>query len=395
MSSAQVVVGRQPIYDRGLLITGYELLFRPPGLLTGAGTGLAGDEMTTSVLAGALNIGLHRLVGSKDIYCNADRAVLTGSVAFLLPPHRTTVEVTHSTAIDEEIAEGCERLRRAGYRIALDDFDWFDGVDRALALASVVKLDLQTLGLPRVLELAERLRDVPVELLAHKVETEEELNTCLAHGFSYFQGFALARPTVVHGAKLDATRLGVLQIATAAMDPETDITEVERIIRRDPALTVQVLEIAAIGELGAMRRSVRSIRDALVLLGTQRLRSWVTLLLLRSTRATTADQIVSVLLRARACELLADPDDAAFAFTAGMVSALDRFLSVTAEELEEVLPLDTALMQAAFHGEGEVGGIVRRVIRHEADGHADVEMHAIVVRALDWAMQSAELIELS
>lgn len=394
MDTAHVVVGRQPIFNQNLLIVGYELLFRSPTFMNSAGTETPGDEMTASVFSGALSIGLHRLVGDKDIFCNADRGVLSGAVPLLLPPSRTTVEITDSTHYDVELEDGCRYLRRVGYRIALDDFLWFVGAEKVLELASSVKIDVRRHGLDHALALADKVRPFGVQVVAHKIETEAELNRCLDHGFDLFQGFALARPTTISGAKLEASALGVLQISAAALDSTVDMGELERVIRRDPALTIQLLEIASIGAPGEMRHPVRSIRDALVYLGIERLRSWVTLLMLRSTRNTTADELVTVLARARTCEILAGEQDAPFAFTVGMVSALDRFLKIPATELTQLLPLGEDLLAAAFSFAGPMGALVQRVIRAESSGTADAAMHAATTQALDWAMQSAELLEL-
>lgn len=395
MSPTHVVVGRQPIFDRNLLMVGYELLFRTPHFLYAAGTSTPGDEMTATVFSSALSIGLDRLVGDRDIFCNADRGVLSGAVPLLLPPSRTTVEITGCTSYDFEVEEGCRALTAAGYRIALDDFSWFPDADKLLAVASVVKIDVHRHGLDRAKELADRVRQWDVRVLAHKVETEAELDSCLAHGFDLVQGFALARPTTVSGATLEASTLGALQLSAAALDTNTDMDEIERIIRRDPALTVQLLEIASIGAMGELHRAVRSIREALVLIGTQRLRSWVTLIMLRSRRTTSADELVTVLVRARTCELLAGLQDEAFAFTAGMISALDRFLGVPATELAQTLPLDKELLGAAFAGIGPVGELVHRVIRQESQGGGDRAFEAVTPQAVDWAMQSAELLELT
>lgn len=394
MDTAHVVVGRQPIFDRNLLSVGYELLFRSPAFLTAAGSDTPGDEMTASVFSGALSIGLHRLVGDKDIFCNADRGVLSGAVPLLLPPNRTTVEITDSTHYDVELEDGCRYLMKEGYRIALDDFLWFPDAERVLELASAVKIDVRRHGLEHALQLAEKVQPFGVQTVAHKLETEKELNACLDAGFDLFQGFALARPSNVSGAKLEASALGVLQISSAALDANVNMGDLERIIRRDPALTIQLLEIASIGAPGELRRPVRSIRDALVYLGVERLRSWVTLLMLRTTRNTTADELVTVLARARTMELLAGEEEGSFAFTVGMVSALDRFLQIPGDELAQVLPLEQELLDAAFSFQGEIGQLVHMVIRAESAGTATPEVQAATTQALDWAMQSAELLEL-
>lgn len=396
MNATQVVVGRQPVCDASLEVVGYELLFRQldgPNHADMTEGGYDGDAMTAAVLTGALSIGLDRLVGSKSIYCNADRGVLTGAVPLLLPPERTIVEVLETVRYDAEIDSGCRALLAAGYRLALDDFVWFDGAEELIRHASVVKLDVRALGVAGVLELGARCRPFGVQLLAEKVETAEELEACRASGFELFQGYALARPAAVRGTSLDASTVGVLRIAAAVLDENTDIAEVERIVRRDPALTVQLLQVASIGGLGQLRRPVRSIREALVLLGTSRLRGWVTLLLLRSSRATAPDDLLTVLARARMCELLAAREDraqAAFGFTAGMVSALDRLLGIPAPELVDALPLDEQLLSAAFGGTGGIGQLIHRVIDFEAgtDDADDPGMQSLAASALDWAVQS-------
>jgi len=401
MSNAQVVVGRQPVFDANLGVIGYELLFRAlPDATAAQPTLHDGDEMTTTVLHSALSIGLDRLVGDKLIFCNADRGVLTGEVPIPLPPDRTVVEVLESVRFDAEIDAGCRALRAAGYRLALDDFVWFPGAEALVAHASVVKIDVQKLAHDQVLALMERCRTFDVQLLAEKVETPDELSTYRALGFDLFQGYALARPTTVTGASLDAAGVAVLRLAALVMDERTDMAEIERILRRDPALTLQLLEVAAIGTRGGLRRPVRSIREALVLLGTRRLRTWIALLLLRSSRAGAPDDLVTVLARARMCELLAgssDPDYAAFGFTAGMVSALDRLLGLPAAQLSDVLPLDEQLLDAAFGTSSAMGRLVHKVIDFESGGAVtpseDQELRAVAASALDWALRSSELVD--
>lgn len=401
MSTTQVVVGRQPVFDASLGVIGYELLFRPlPEATTAQPTTLGGDAMTTAVFHSALSIGLDRLVGDKLIFCNADRGLLTGLVPIPLPPERTVVEVLESVRFDAEVDAGCRALRAAGYRLALDDFVWFPGAEKLMSHASVVKLDVQALAHDQLTALMERCRGFDVQLLAEKVETPEELSSCRELGFDLFQGYALARPTTVTGASLDAPTVAVMRLASVVMDERTDMAEIEQILRRDPALTLQVLEVAAIGTRGGMRRPVRSVREALVLLGTRRLRSWIALLLLRSARSGAPDDLVTVLARARMCELLAgsnDPDYAAFGFTAGMVSALDRLLGMPAAQLSDVLPLDEQLLDAAFGSSSAMGQLVHKVIDFESGGAMepgeDGELRAVAARALDWALRSSELVD--
>jgi len=85
VSALDVVVRRQPIFDRDKAVIGYELLFRTSGApfgLGGAGetAGARGDLLTAEVLFRSVSIGVDRLVGNKKLFCRASRGVLVGDV---------------------------------------------------------------------------------------------------------------------------------------------------------------------------------------------------------------------------------------------------------------------------------------------------------------------------
>lgn len=189
-----LVVARQAIFDRAGAIYAYELLFRSVGTDSPQ---VDGDVMTGTVLFSSMNIGIQRLVGPKFIFCNADRGLLVGDVPITLPPQKTVIEVLETVLPDEEVLLGCRRLIRAGYRLALDDFQWFDGAESLLELASLVKIDLRLTSVAELPDLIARCRAFGVELVAEKIETEGELQACLDLGFDYFQGYALSRPRLV------------------------------------------------------------------------------------------------------------------------------------------------------------------------------------------------------
>ena len=86
-------------------------------------------------------------------------------------------------------------------------------------------------------------------------------------------------------------------------------------------MTHQLLQLAGIGAAGGMKRTVRTIRQALVLVGWRRLQSWVALLLLTDDGSASEEEIAAVLMRARMSELLApsagcEPDAG---YTAGLL----------------------------------------------------------------------------
>jgi c-di-GMP-related signal transduction protein len=367
VATREVVVGRQPIVDTSGALVGYELLYRAAGV---GHTAVTGEQMTAEVLFGTLTIGVDQLVGDRLAFCNADRGVLLGETPVTLPPDRTVVEVLETVVIDADVVRGCQELVQRGFQIALDDFVWTDGVEQLLELASIVKIDVLAMSREEVVELVDRCRAYDVLLLAEKVETAEQLAWATQIGFHLFQGYVIERPAQVRGHALPAAAAAHVQLAVHVLADELDFREIEEILRREPGLVVQLLQMAGRGGNQGLRREVRTIRDALVLLGTARVRQWIGLTLLQGQRSSNPDAVITALARARACELLARQLTGASgeaAFTAGLVSALDVLLGVDAHELIAALDLDPDLKRVAFERVGEAGALVARVANFQED----------------------------
>lgn len=360
-----VVVGRQPIVDRGHDVVGFELLYRSAHPDADRPTG---EQMTADVVLGTLSIGVDRLVGDKTMFCNADRGALTGATPITLPPRRTVIEVLESVTLDAEVVSGCRDLVDQGFTLALDDFEWRAEADELLGLASIVKIDVQALSRDQVVALAERCRPYGVRLLAEKVETRDDVDWALGQGFDLFQGYAIERPDLVHGQTVAASRLTHMQLAVTLLTEEIDFDELESLLRREPGLVVQVLHMASLGADHGLRRQVRTVREALVLLGSTRIRQWVALTLLSGQTGGSLDGLATSLVRARMCEVLAERravGDPEFAFTAGLLSSLDLLLGVPLEQLGGSLEISSSLKAAALEGAGPTGALVSEVAAYQ------------------------------
>ena len=394
-STQAVAVGRQPIVDARGEVRGFELLYRPVQAPAPSAPTLTGEQMTSRVVLGALAIGIEQLVGAKLIFCNADRDVLVGDTPITLPPQQTVIEVLETVAVDDDVVAGCRHLVASGFQIALDDFVWTDGIERLLELASIVKLDFLAHDRETLLALAERCRPFGVVLVAEKVETAADIALGVELGCELFQGYAVERPVVVRGRSLSPSSLAHARLAVTMLSTNLEFEEIEEILRTEPALVVQVLQIASAGAQHGLRRQVRSVREALVLLGGTRIRQWIALSILGNQAAGNPDSIATALLRARTTEVLAQVRQVAapeVAFTAGLLSTLDLLLGVGLEELATTMGIGDELRQAAFTRTGSLGELVDEVAtyhRHvETDGQSDdpTDIDHAAAAAFAWAM---------
>ncbi len=348
--TASVHIGRQPIHGALGELYGFELLFRAD---VDASTATAdGDAATTATLLAAFSeFGLPDLLGGLPGFVNLTRAFLTGELPIPFDPGLAVLEILETVTADALVVEGAGRLRDQGYELALDDFVWSAEAEPLIDLVSIVKVDVLAQTWDRVTATVERCRRPGVRLLAEKVEDRAMLERCLGAGFELFQGYFLGRPQTLTAESLAPEQSMALQLLGRLSDPAVSIDEVEAIMRPDPGLTYRLLRLAN-SSANDLPRPVSSIRDAVVLVGLQRLRAWMVLIAL-STCAGGTD-VSMALTRARTCELIARsgsgvrPD---VAFTLGLLDGIAETLGLTPLGLLSGMPPLSEQLSSALLGE--------------------------------------------
>ena len=136
-----VFIARQPIFDKYQNIFGYELLFRS-GLENFFDTSLDQDYASSKMLMDSLLIfGFDELTRGKKVFLNFTKNVLLSDAALLLPQQTTVVELLEDIEPDKEVISAFERLKKKGYTLALDDFEYDRKYDPLLNIADIVKVD--------------------------------------------------------------------------------------------------------------------------------------------------------------------------------------------------------------------------------------------------------------
>lgn len=356
-----VVVARRPVVDRTRQITGFELVYRPGPEEESRYAGAEHGVVAVHDLLRSHGTALDEVVGSGLAHCHVDRELLVSDSPLMLVPRRTVLRVP-GLEVDDALVAGVAHRRREQYTLAFEGSARTEVSPRLLEIADLLALDVRDWS-PSVVELAERCRAASVRLLALGCDSEAELAAAGAAGFDLFQGAAVQAPPAPSGATIAPSALTQLQLGLELLGSELEMERVELILRREPGLVVQVLHLASAGRSGGLRREVRSVREALVVMGTRRLQRWAALTVLGRHGRTDTDALLTGLVRGRTCELLAPARgvEPAFAFTAGLISTLDLLLGVDLDQLEDQLRIGPDLVAAAFRREGAVGALVTEV----------------------------------
>ena len=362
-------LARQPVLDRNQALYGYELLFR--GSAQGAadidpaaiGSGLSASA---SVIHHASQLGLPRAIGDATAFLNVDKEVLMSDMFAFLPRERTVLEIVRSVEPDDAVIGRMTELASHGFRFAAEASAHGASLARLLPVIDFVKMDLRELPVVTLLSLAPRLRTTGKRLVAEKVETHTEYRTCLDIGFDYFQGYYFAKPTVMAGRKLSPSQTTVLDLMNLVTS-EADNSEIEKVVKRELTLGLNLLRLVNTPAVGATRR-IESISQALILLGRRQLQRWLQILLYAEPGVRGHSQTPLLMLattRARLMELLAQRlrpgqrNVADVAFTVGMMSLMDTLFCIPMQDIVEQIPVIDEVRHALLVRRGFFGELLR------------------------------------
>ena len=320
-----VHIARQAILDARGHVVGYELLYR--GSVGDTACTVEGDVAGASVLTGAvLDLRLDALTDGRTAFINITRSMLLNGVATLLRPSLALFELREDISIDDEVIDACRTLSQSGYRLALDDFVPGSAAEVLLPYVSHVKVDTLALSRETIAALARRLTSSGITLVAEKVETRDVFEWARDAGCGLFQGHYFRRPELRSGGAVPARQASHLRLLAALNQPTLTTDRLEELIKQDAALSLRVLQCINSAAF-PIRREVRSIGEALVLLGVGPIRKWASVWCLAKLNAGATSELATMaLLRARACELLGDEvSDASSGelFLVGLCSLLD------------------------------------------------------------------------
>ncbi len=361
-------IARQPILDHNLKAVGYELLFRGRGYAADA---LIDDpeQATATVLLNAVTeLDLKRIVGKRTAWINVSREFVLGGLALAIPAGVVGFEIPEDKVFGEDLLAALQELKRHGHKLALDDYRSRPESEPALELFDVVKLNTLELSRDQLTEQVERLRPYPGLVVADKLGTRAEHEFCLEAGCDLFQGYFFCRPAVMGTRGIDANRLALLQVVAALNDPTVELEDIEQLIVRDVALSFRLLRYVNSAFFG-LRGEVRSIGQALALLGVENVRRWTTLSVLASVDNKPTELTLTALIRARFCELAAEhlgfisPSEA---FTLGLFSVIDGMMDAPMHDVAASLPLADDMREALVLRRGPKGQLLDSVTSLEA-----------------------------
>ncbi len=362
----EIFIGRQPILGRNHELFAYELLFR-------SGRQRNAADIPDDLLASAAvishafaDLGVEQALGPYKGFINCDASLLLSDLLEALPSDKIVLEVLETVDPTPEIVDRCRVLKDLGYTLALDDFVNFEEKFRPLLdLVEIVKVDLMPLDAASLASTTQALKKFPLQLLAEKVDSSELAEKCHALGYTYFQGYFFAKPTIIAGRKLGHSQLSLMRLLGLVLE-DAETTKLETVLKPEPGLTLNLLRLTNSAATG-LRTKITSIRHAITVLGRRQLQRWLQLLLYTdpSGSHTVSPLLQLAASRGRLMELLGGKlhpgrrDFEDLAFMTGIMSLMPTLMSICLADILRGIELPSSVRKALDSHEGELGTLLK------------------------------------
>jgi c-di-GMP phosphodiesterase len=361
-----IYLSRQPIFHRNMQVYAYELQYRSCESNSAEfdNPDLATIQVTLNTI---IEVGLNNIVGKSIAVINLTRNFLIGKHPILLPHDRIMIEIPETINIDEELLRALLELRRAGFTIALDNVMELDRIIPFQNIAAIVKLDIKQIDNNLLPTMIKSIKKRGFQVLVEKVETITEFTLCHDLGVDYFQGDFLCKPNIIHEKKMESSRIVVMRSLALLQDQKATFSDIEQIVAQDVSLCYKLLRLTNSGYYSFISE-VKSIRQAVSLIGLDTIRGWLSLLLMSNLNDKPLELTNLAMQRAHMAELLAkvfDYPQPEICFLVGLFSLLDALMDQPLDKIVADLNLTRTLADALLYYEGVPGYILKLIKSYE------------------------------
>ena len=349
----EIYVARQPIFNSRMKLFGYELLYRDSE--KNQFSGMSDDQATAAVITDSFFLGFDELIDGTRGFINFSQNLLLSGTALLLPSDKLVIEIVERTEITPVFVAACRRLKKLGYKLALDNFIDDEAYRPLVGLADMIKVDYHRTP-PAVQALMIR-KYKPAVFVAMKIETAEEFKHACNLGYGLFQGYFFNKPVMVSAKEIGSLGSSMVQITQRLSQPEPNFKDIAAIIEKDMELSYKLLRIANSAYYRSTMAPINSIQQGIAQIGLIELRRWAHLLLVKGlTNAQNAELIKTSLVRGKMMSLYAEAtgrkkEESEYFFT-GLFSSIDTLLDEPMDKVLARLPLTEVVTRALMGGPG-------------------------------------------
>jgi c-di-GMP-related signal transduction protein len=337
---------RQPVVTSSQEVFAYELLCGgTPAYAIELGLLLGESTETENLQASSA---LSNLSDGMTSFVRFDRRQLESHQYKALPAEQFVIEIPETELPDRALTSVCREARRAGYRIALNDFVVEPRLQPMLDCIDLLKVDFPALTNDQHRQILKAAADYHFDTIADRTLTPADFDRARKLGYQFFQGNFYCQPDLRNLHRLATGQMQLLRVLQTVNHSEFQVEVIDQLIRQDVTLSVKLLRYLNSSAFG-LRSKVSSIRQAVALLGHRPLQRWVTLLSVSELCQQKPMVLMNTsLIRAKLCEAIGErilnATDASECFLMGLLSLLDAVLDQPMADILSQLSLSQTIV---------------------------------------------------
>ena len=379
-----IYLGRQNIFKSDVNACAYEILY----FSDSHGDNQVGKNSISSalsILQTILDVGVDRIAHGKPAFFSLSSDFLCKQKNLPFQPEIAGVFVSVvDELVDERTISKFHQLRQQKYAIVFDNIHVNRFTIPLIHEVTAGRIDVSQYSKSELNDLLKQLKPFNLHIYANNISDLDTFESCKALGFEYFQGDFFTKPQIISGRRLPSRRLFVLKMLASLYNPEIDIRDLEIIIRQDVSLGYKLMRMVNSAYYG-LNSQIESIQHALILLGINPLRAWLSVILLSEIDDQPGSLMATAIIRGKMCELIGelmpDEDESSY-FVTGLFSILDAMMGLPMNEILEYLPMTDVINKALLYKEGPLGNTLQSVIAYEQNHWQDINLPKISIQQI-------------
>lgn len=374
----ETYIVRQPILDSRKNVFAYEILWRAP---QGGYLGERDTAAANAIESFIYEINNQRFLDGKVTFLTFTANLLLRNIPKMFSPEKLVIQIDDSVIVHPLAQKVIYRYKKQGYRIAVVGFEFAPRYFKILDVVDFIKVDFAGLSPASIRNIASVAENMGKVMVACNVNTPEAGQLAASLPCPYIQGADVAEQFTSPVHRLDHMQSNFFQLMVAITRDEPNVDEITEIISRDVTLAFSLIKLVNSAYF-ALRNRVKSVKQALIVLGLGQLKEWIYLLSFKDGGNDYPEELIRMsFLRGRFCSELAPyvqglPVSRSEAYLMGMFSTLGSLLEVPLESALAELSLSDEVKAALLTGEGLCGTLYQLVRCYELADWKGLSLYA-------------------
>lgn len=363
----ETCIVRQPILNQDQKVVAYELLYPQDGSTL---YNQMDYRVANTIQNFFMELDQSNFLGDKDTFLTFTPNLLMKNVPRIFSEKRLVIQIDDNIIIHPLAQKIIYRYKKQGYRLALNKFEFSPRHLGIIDVIDVIKIDFSNPDDPSISNIVNVAHSFKKKIVAYKVDSQRALEKAEELGCDYVQGTSVAELATTSVRRMQHLPSNFFQLIVAITKDEPDLEEVARLIEQDVTLAYALIKMVNSAYF-ALRNKVKSIKQALTVLGLGQLKQWVYLLSFQGEEGDVSEELIRIsFLRGNFCQSLSEsiencPVSRSEAYLLGMFSTLGVLMQVPLEDAIKDLPISDELRDGLTGGEGFCGTLLQVVLSYE------------------------------